>query len=92
MEKQTHKFKAEIKQLLDILTHSLYTNKEIFLRELISNASDALEKVHLVTLSGTKVYDEKLPLEIIISIDNDKNILTITDTGIGITLNPCGAA
>ena len=85
MEKQTHKFKAEIKQLLDILTHSLYTNKEIFLRELISNASDALEKVHLVTLSGTKVYDEKLPLEIIISIDNDKNILTITDTGIGMT-------
>lgn len=85
MEKQTYKFKAEIKQLLDILTHSLYTNKEIFLRELISNASDALEKVHLETLSGEKVYDDKLPLEIVISMDEKKNILTLTDTGIGMT-------
>jgi len=85
MDKQKYKFKAEIKQLLDILTHSLYTNKEIFLRELISNASDALEKIHLETLSGTKVYDEKLPLEIVISMDTKENILTITDTGIGMT-------
>ncbi len=70
---------------MDILTHSLYTNKEIFLRELISNASDALEKVHLETLSGEKVYDDKLPLEIVISMDEKKNILTLTDTGIGMT-------
>jgi molecular chaperone HtpG len=87
MEKQAHtyKFKAEVKQLLDILTHSLYTNREIFLRELISNASDALEKLHFESLSGTDIVDNKLPLEINISFDKDKNILTITDTGIGMT-------
>lgn len=87
MEKQTqsYKFKAEVKQLLDILTHSLYTNKEIFLRELISNASDALEKLHFETLLGTDVIDKKLPLEIHISMDKDKNILTISDSGIGMT-------
>lgn len=87
MEKQTqtHKFKAEVKQLLDILTHSLYTNREIFLRELISNASDALEKLHFETLRGTDVLDNKLPLEIQITLDKDKNILTIADTGIGMT-------
>jgi molecular chaperone HtpG len=87
MEKQAHKykFKAEVKQLLDILAHSLYTNREIFLRELISNASDALEKAHFETLRGTEVADPKLPLEITIDCDKDKNILTITDTGIGMT-------
>jgi len=87
MEKQTqtHKFKAEVKQLLDILTHSLYTNREIFVRELISNASDALEKLHFETLRGTPVVDNKLPLEIQISLDKDKNILTIVDSGIGMT-------
>jgi molecular chaperone HtpG len=87
MEKQaqTHKFKAEVKQLLDILTHSLYTNREIFLRELISNASDALEKLHFETLRGTKVVDGKLPLEIQISLDKEKNIMTIFDSGIGMT-------
>ena len=87
MEKQvhTHKFKAEVKQLLDILTHSLYTNREIFLRELISNASDALEKLHFETLRGTPVVDSKLPLEIKITLDKDKNLLTIADNGIGMT-------
>ena len=87
MEKQTqtYKFKAEVKQLLDILTHSLYTNREIFLRELISNASDALEKIHFETLRGTEVVDSKLPLEIQITLDKDKNIITIADSGIGMT-------
>lgn len=86
-EQKSHKykFKAEVNQLLDILTHSLYTNREIFLRELISNASDALEKLRLETLKGSKVADEKLPLEIVIDMDKDKNTLTITDTGIGMT-------
>jgi len=84
-QKHTYKFKAEIKQLLDILTHSLYTNREIFLRELISNASDALAKLHLETLSGEEVADKNLPLQIQISMDKDKNILTIYDTGIGMT-------
>lgn len=81
----TYKFKAEVKQLLDILAHSLYTNREIFLRELISNASDALEKLRFETMKGTKVADDKLPLEIRIDFDKDKKILTIADTGIGMT-------
>jgi molecular chaperone HtpG len=87
MDKKTHtyKFKAEVKQLLDILSHSLYTNREIFLRELISNASDALEKLRFETLTGTKVTDDKLPLEIKIDFDTDNNLLTISDTGIGMT-------
>jgi len=87
MDKKAHtyKFKAEVKQLLDILAHSLYTNREIFLRELISNSSDALEKLRFETLKGTKVRDDKLPLEIRIDFDKDKNILTISDTGIGMT-------
>jgi molecular chaperone HtpG len=84
-EKQKYKFKAEVSQLLDILTHSLYTNREIFLRELISNASDALEKVHFEQLRGTKIADKNLPLEIKINLDKDKNTITITDTGIGMT-------
>lgn len=87
MEKQAHsyKFKAEVKQLLNILTHSLYTNREIFLRELISNASDALEKLRFETLKGTEVADPDLPEEIVISFDKDKKTLTIADTGIGMT-------
>ena len=84
-KKHTYKFKAEVKQLLDILAHSLYTNREIFLRELISNASDALEKLRFETLKGTKVVDDKLSLEIKIDFDKDKKILTIADTGIGMT-------
>lgn len=80
-----YKFKTEVNQLLQILTHSLYTNREIFLRELISNASDALEKLRLETLQGTKVADPKLPLEITINMDKDKNMITIADTGIGMT-------
>jgi len=87
MDKKTHtyKFKAEVKQLLDILAHSLYTNREIFLRELISNASDALEKLRFESLKGTKVADDKLPLEISIDFEKEKNILTLTDSGIGMT-------
>ena len=87
MEKQAqkYKFKAEVKQLLDILTHSLYTNREIFLRELISNASDALEKVHFETLRGSDVENPKAALEINITFDKDKKLLTISDTGIGMT-------
>ena len=81
----TYKFKAEVRQLLDILTHSLYTNREIFLRELISNASDALEKVRFEKLKDIKVVDDNLALTIKIDFDKDKNTLTLTDTGIGMT-------
>ena len=82
---KSYKFKAEVNKLLDILVHSLYTNKEIFLRELISNASDALDKVRFQLTSGAEVADKDLPLEINIELDKDKNLLIISDTGIGMT-------
>jgi len=78
-------FKAEVKQLLDILVHSLYTHKEIFLRELVSNASDAMDKLKFESTKGTEIVDNDLPLEINIKADKDKKILTVTDTGIGMT-------
>jgi molecular chaperone HtpG len=78
-------FKAETKKLLDILVHSLYTSRDIFLRELISNASDALDKLRFESTKGTEVADKDLPLEIKISFDDKKNTITISDTGIGMT-------
>lgn len=80
-----YEFKAEIKQLLNILVHSLYTNKEIFLRELISNSSDALDKLRFESISGTEINDNELPLEIRIDFNTDKGTITISDTGIGMT-------
>lgn len=80
-----YEFKAEVKKLLDILVHSLYTSREIFLRELISNASDALDKVRFETTRGTEIADKDLPLEIKIEFDEKKKTLTVTDTGIGMT-------
>ncbi len=84
--KQAHTFKAEIKQLLDILVHSLYTEREIFLRELISNASDALSRMRLVMLTEQDVLDPEAELAIRISADPEKRLLTIEDTGVGMTL------
>lgn len=78
-------FKAEVRQLLDILVHSLYTNREIFLRELVSNASDALDKLRFEQSRGAEVADPDLPLEIRIEADKDKKELTIADTGLGMT-------
>ncbi len=78
-------FKAEIKQLLNILIHSLYTEREIFLRELISNASDALNRVRFEMLTQHDVLDPDAELGIWIKTDPDQLILTITDTGIGMT-------
>ncbi|MFZ2324906.1 MAG: molecular chaperone HtpG [Ignavibacteriaceae bacterium] len=83
--KQKIEFKAETKKLLDILVHSLYTSKEIFLRELISNASDALDKLRFESNKGTDIEDKDLPLEIKVAFDDKKNTITITDTGIGMT-------
>ncbi len=77
------KFKAEVNKLLDILVHSLYTNREIFMRELISNASDALDKVRFELTRGTDVADADIPLEIEISVDEEKKKITIRDSGIG---------
>lgn len=81
----THQFKAETRKVLNILTHSLYTNREIFLRELISNASDALDKLRFLQGKGEPVRDPELPLEIAISVDKTQRLLIIKDTGIGMS-------
>ncbi len=83
---QAHTFKAEIRQLLDILVHSLYTEREIFLRELISNASDALSRMRVVMLTEQDVLDPQAELAIRISADPEKRLLVIEDTGVGMTL------
>ncbi len=85
VQTKKYEFKAEVKKLLDILVHSLYTSREIFLRELISNASDALDKVRFEITKGTDVEDKDLPLEIRIDFDEKKNTITISDTGIGMS-------
>jgi len=82
---ETKEFQTEIRQLLDIVIHSLYTDREIFLRELISNAADAMEKIRYTQLTGPEVKDKDLPLEINIDMDDTAHTLTITDTGIGMT-------
>jgi molecular chaperone HtpG len=82
---QTFEFQAEIKQLLDIVIHSLYTEKEIFVRELVSNASDALEKERHLALTEKAIYDDKLELEINITTDDKAKTFTIQDFGIGMT-------
>src|SRR5579884_8142 len=82
---QTFEFQAEIKQLLDIVIHSLYTEKEIFVRELVSNASDALEKLRHLQLTEKEVFDDNLPLEINLTTDDKAKTLTIQDFGIGMT-------
>ena len=77
-------FKTETKKLLDMMINSIYTHKEIFLRELISNASDAIDKRHYLSLT-----DEKIPTadyEIKVEADKDNRTITITDTGVGMTL------
>ena len=76
---EKHEFQAEIKQLLDIVIHSLYTEKEIFVRELISNSSDALEKIRHVKLTEKDIFDKDLDLEIKISTDDTANTITIQD-------------
>lgn len=83
--KKTRQFRAEVRKVLHILTNSLYTNREIFLRELISNASDALDKLRFRINRGESPREPDLPLEIRISIDKDAKILTIADTGLGMT-------
>jgi molecular chaperone HtpG len=78
-------FKAETRQLLNILIHSLYKEREVFLRELLSNASDALNRIRFEMLTNHDVLDADAELEIHISMDKDKKILTISDNGIGMT-------
>jgi len=84
-EPQTQSFQAEVRQLLDIVIHSLYTDKEIFVRELISNASDSLEKLRLKQLTEKSIYQGDLPLEIDIATDEEAGTITISDHGIGMS-------
>ncbi len=85
MSAQAYEFKAEIQQLLNILVHSLYTERDIFLRELISNASDALSRVQFEMLTNREVVDPDAELKITIECDQDAHTLTIRDTGVGMT-------
>jgi molecular chaperone HtpG len=78
-------FRAEVQQLLNILAHSLYTEREIFLREVISNASDALHRLQFEMLTNREVFDPDEPLAIHIDFDNEAHTLTVSDSGIGMT-------
>ncbi len=82
---QSFNFKEETKQLLNILIHSLYKDKEVFLRELLSNASDALNRIHFEMLTNQNVLDPEVELNIRITANKDERMLTIQDTGIGMT-------
>jgi molecular chaperone HtpG len=83
--KQTLSFQAEVAQLLHLVTHSLYSNQEIFLRELISNASDACDKLRFEALNNNALYEDAPNLEVRVSFDQAAKTLTITDNGIGMT-------
>lgn len=85
MEKQTLSFQAEVKQILHLVTHSLYSNKEIFLRELISNASDACDKLRFEALNKPELYEDTPNLEVRVSFDPASKTVTITDNGIGLS-------
>src|ERR1700743_1239101 len=84
-QKETHHFQAEIQQLLNIVIHSLYTDKEIFVRELISNAADATEKLKFLQTSGAEVFEPAAPLKISVPTDDQSKTITFTDAGIGMT-------
>ena len=85
MKKEEKIFKAETKELLNLMIHSIYTNKEIFLRELISNANDAIDKLKFKSLTDTDILKDDNKFKIEISVDKDNRTLTISDNGIGMT-------
>jgi molecular chaperone HtpG len=84
-EKQTLSFQAEVKQILHLVTHSLYSNKEIFLRELVSNASDACDKLRFEALNNAALFEDAPNLEVRVSFDAAAKTVTITDNGIGMS-------
>jgi len=85
MTKQTHSFQAEVKQILHLVTHSLYSNKEIFLRELVSNASDACDKLRFEALDHPQLFEDAPNLELRVSFDEAARTVTISDNGIGMS-------
>ncbi|MHA6964334.1 molecular chaperone HtpG [Zobellella denitrificans] len=82
---ETHGFQTEVKQLLNLMAHSLYSNKEVFLRELVSNAADAADKLRFKALSDSELYENDGNLRVRLILDKDKKTLTISDNGIGMT-------
>lgn len=91
MTKQTHAFQAEVKQILHLVTHSLYSNKEIFLRELVSNASDACDKLRFEALDNAALFEDQPNLEVRIRFDEEAKTLTISDNGIGMSAEEAAA-
>jgi molecular chaperone HtpG len=87
MEKQTLSFQAEVKQILHLVTHSLYSNKEIFLRELVSNASDACDKLRFEAINNAAMFEDAPNLEVRVSFDAAAKTITIVDNGIGLSLD-----
>jgi molecular chaperone HtpG len=85
MTKHTHSFQAEVSQLLHLVTHSLYSNKEIFLRELVSNASDACDKLRYQALNNDALYEGQSELEVRVAYDKAAKTITISDNGIGMS-------
>ena len=83
MTVETHGFQTEAKQLLHLMIHSLYSNKEIFLRELISNASDAVDKLRFEALADSSLYEDAPDLRVRIDADSEAGTITIHDNGIG---------
>ena len=84
-EQESFSFQAEVVQILDLMVHSLYSNKEIFLRELISNASDAIDRLRLELLSQSELPDADGPLQIRVSYDSGARTITVADNGIGMS-------
>ncbi|PHM27870.1 heat shock protein 90 [Xenorhabdus budapestensis] len=84
-DQETRGFQSEVKQLLQLMIHSLYSNKEIFLRELISNASDAADKLRFRALSAPELYENDAELRVRLALDQEKKTITISDNGIGMT-------
>ena len=83
--KETLEFQTEARQILHLMTHSLYSNKEIFLRELISNASDACDKLRFEALGNDDLYEGDGDLKITVDFDQDNRTVTVTDNGIGMS-------
>src|SRR5207302_9900487 len=83
--KETLDFQAEVKQLLNLMIHSLYGNKEIFLRELVSNASDACDKLRFDAIADAALHEDGAALEIRVSYDKSARTITVSDNGIGMS-------
>jgi molecular chaperone HtpG len=81
----THSFDADVSQLIHLVTHSIYSTKEVFLRELLANANDAIQKAKLLAAQNPAYLGDETDLTISIAVDTDKKIITITDTGVGMT-------